>query len=163
MIPRVEINFVVPRASNALYLFQYGMDNTSRGRMRQVEESGLEAKQIAIGSKPHDLPDSDLGEVGMLAKTFATSQVGEMHFDGGNSHRGDGIAQRYTRVGICAGVDDQRVDTPHSLLYGLDEASFMIGLQDFELDMVFSSKRLQAVVDFVKGHEAINPRFAATE
>ena len=85
----------------------------------------------------------------MLTITLAASQIGKMHFDGGNSNGSDGIAQRYTRVGIRASVDDQCIDPPHGPLNGFDEVSLMVGLQDFKLDMVLSRKLLQAVVDFL--------------
>src|SRR5262245_49275992 len=99
----------------------------------------------------------------MMAKTFAASQIREMHFDGGNSDGGDRIAQRHTCVGISPSIDDQRIDAPYGLLYSLDEAPFMVGLQDFKLHMMLSSKLLQAAVDFLKGYETINLRFAVTE
>jgi hypothetical protein len=146
-----------------LSIFAYTMDDASRGMVGKVEDGGLQAQNIAVSSEPHDLPDNHLGEVGLLTITLAASQIGEMHFDGGNGDGSDGITQRYTRVGIRASVDDQRIDPPHGPLNGLDEASLMVGLQDFKLDMVLSRKLLQAMVDFLQGHKAINPRFAATE
>jgi hypothetical protein len=150
-------------ASRTFRSFVCTADKVSRGMVGQVEDGGLQAKDVAISPKAHDLTDGHAGEVGMLPKSFAASQIGEMHFDGRNLDGGDGISQRHTGVGIGTGIDDQRIDAPHRPLNGIDKASFMVGLQDFELDMVLSSKLLQAMVDVLKGDNPIHLGFSAAE
>jgi hypothetical protein len=143
--------------------FIHTANNASRGTVGKVEDGGLEAKDVAISSEAHDLTDGHLGEVGMLTKCFTASQIGEMYFDGGDIDGGNGVSQRHTRMGIGTSVDDQRIDAPYCPLNGLDEASFMVGMQDFQLDMVLCSEPLQAVIDLLKGHDPIDLSFSTTE
>ena len=106
--------------------------------MGKVENGGLQAEDVTIGTESHNLTYSHLSEVGMVAKCFAASEVGKMHFDGGNIDASDGVAECHTGVGVGTRVDDQRIDPSHRPLDGIDKTTFVVRLEDFEVDVVLS-------------------------
>src|SRR5919106_1185492 len=105
-MPGIEIDCFVP-PSHTFRGLVCTAGSASRDMVGKMEDGSLQAKNITVGAEPHDLPDSHLGEVGMVTIALAASQIGEMNFDGRNCDGGDGIAQRHTRVGVGASVNDQ--------------------------------------------------------
>ncbi len=52
-----------------------------------------------------------------------------MHLDDGNRHRRHRVAQRHRGMGISPGVEHHTVVNAVSLLYGVDQLAFDIGLE----------------------------------
>jgi hypothetical protein len=86
----------------------------------------MKAQDITIGTKAHNLTHSHLSKVGTVTECLAAGEVGKMDFDCRNIDGGDGITERCTGVGIRPRVDDQRIDSSHRPLNGIDKPSFMV-------------------------------------
>ena len=93
-----------------------------------------QGEQIARGTKSGDLAERNSGDMRMVAERFPLMDVRQMHLDRRQSHSGQGVADRNTRMGIGGGVDDDAPISGFAVLDPADEFAFAVRLPNVHLD-----------------------------
>ena len=116
---------------------------------------------IALGAQAADDADGEIREVGMLTERFPGVNIGQMHFDEGDFHRRQGIAQRHAGVGEGSRIDDdERSAIGVGGVDAVDQHMFGVALQPVKAHASGLSLGSQAAVDVGQGVSAIQMRFA---
>jgi len=85
-----------------------------------------ECKEITGRTQPGNLPDRDSRHKGPMAKFFPLMNIGQMHFNGRQTYRRNGIPDRDAGVGIRGRVNDNPIISRPSLLNPGDEFTLAI-------------------------------------
>ena len=98
-----------------------------------------------------------------MAEGFAGVDVGEVNFDRGQGNRSECVAQGVAVVGEGAGVDEDATGPLTRLVDGVNQLAFVVGLQETQLDALFLSGFLQALVNVVQGVMTVDIRLTFAE
>src|SRR3990172_10094579 len=78
----------------------------------QMVHRGLDAQDVTVRAESAHLADGHLRDVGTAPERLPAVNVRQVHVDGGNLHRRDGVSDGDARVRVRRGVDDKRVVPP---------------------------------------------------
>src|SRR5258707_11029570 len=90
----------------------------------QAGACGFERELIADGPQSDDAADRDVGQIGMVSKSFAREHVAEMYLDERYGDREKGVAQGNTGVRIAAWIDDHERNA--LVLRGMDLRNHLV-------------------------------------
>jgi len=95
-----------------------------------------------------------------VAECLAGVDVGQVHLNGRQPHRGDGVAQSVAGVGQRAGVDQDALAPQTRVVDGVDEHALVVGLHHTQLGLGAMRLRHQRFVDLGQRPTAVNFRLA---
>jgi hypothetical protein len=75
-----------------------------------------ECEEIAGGTQAGNLSDSDSRDIGPMAKFFPLMNIGEMHLNGRQADRRNGVPDCDAGVGVAGRVNDDPIVSRPSLL-----------------------------------------------
>ena len=99
----------------------------------------------------------------MVAERFALVDVGQVHFDHRQFHRGQGVAQRHRGVGPGGGVDDDAGDPAAGLVDPVEQLAFLVGLAEVHGEAARLGEGRAFVGDFAQGPPAVGLWLAGAE
>ena len=90
--------------------------------------------------------------------------IGQMHFDEGNSYPGEGVANRHAGVGVRGRIEDDEIHfLAPCVLYSIDQFSFMVGLEALCGHAAALGGLYEAPIDVPKRLRAIDFGFTLSE
>lgn len=99
-----------------------------------LRKSRLQGQLVPLCPKPHDGAYRGIGQVGMMAETFALIHIRQMHFDKGYRYSEQRVAQGYAGMSQRAGVDNDEVDIfITGGMDAVDQLVFGIALQKLDV------------------------------
>ena len=93
-----------------------------------------EREEIAGRTQAGNLSDSDSCNIGLMAKLLPLMNIGQMHFNGRQTDRRNGISNSGAGMGIGGWVNDDPIISRPSLLNPGDQFTFAIRLAQIHLD-----------------------------
>jgi hypothetical protein len=109
---------------------------TAGGGRRRCKrfDRGFQRQPIAVAAEAADHADRDVRQVRVVPERLARVHVGQVHFDEGDRHRGQRVAQGNAGMGERAGVEqDQRGLVVAGLLDAADQLVLGVGLEPGQL------------------------------
>lgn len=101
--------------------------------------------------------------MGVMSEIFPGMDVGEVDFDGGEAHGGDGVTEGDASMGVSGGIDHDDVELFGGLLDPSDEFAFDIALAEIDFDAEFLGAAGYFLFDFAEGGAAIDTGFSEAE
>ena len=130
----------------------------------EVMQREFQRQFVAVRAQAAIHADGDIGEIRMLAEGFAGVHVGKMHFD---KRDGDGcqrIAQRHAGMGVSRRIDDDEIHlVARGFVQPVDQGTFVVVLEGFDVCAGGFSAADQRTVDVVERGEAVMLGFAVAE
>jgi hypothetical protein len=99
----------------------------------------------------------------MVAEGFSTVDITQMNFNRWEGNCGDRISDGNAGVGVSSGVDQDSLMLIEGGMDGINESSFMVGLEEGELDLQGLGFCFQGTIDIIECCRAVDTRFALAQ
>src|SRR5450631_96443 len=97
-----------------------------------------------------------------MAKFLTPVDIGKMHLNERQLHRGKRIANSNACVGISSGVNKDAGTIIHGRLYGIDQLSLGVGLEKRDSAAELCSQLPDGTVDLLHGQRTVHFRLAGS-
>ena len=130
----------------------------------EMGQGGFNGQFVALGAEAAYDTGGDVGKMRMAAERLARMNVREMHFDKGDGHRRECVAQGDAGVRVTRRIDDDKFDTfrPRAL-YPVDQFSFVIALEAFKLNAGHAGTCFHGEMNVCQSNPAVNFWLATAE
>jgi len=99
----------------------------------------------------------------MVPPLFTGMDIREMHFHCGQIDRRERIGDRVRIVRVCASVDDDSVSPAARFVKGVDDRTFIVGLERSNLCAAFTSRLLESRIDLCQANTPVDLGLACAE
>ena len=96
--------------------------------------TGQDLKSVRIAGKAFtcDAREARHSGIGYLPKVLTLLNGGDVNLNRGDGDCFEGVEDRYARVRVCSGIDDDAVDASVCLLDTVNDCPLMVGLEYFD-------------------------------